>query len=425
MEPEDIAERVRNLVISHTMYRKHCINLIASENVSSPCVREIVASDLVHRYEELLDHQVNKRWGPGSGTGAAASYVIEIEKMLVDLVKDLFDANYVEYRPPGGQIAAHAAISAFVQQGDAVFELSEEDGGHGWSVNNPVKYKPCFYPFDSGEWNIDMDAAVKEVKKVKPKLLITGASFYLFPHPVRELKDAAEEVGATVVSDEAHVFGLVAGKQWPNALTEGADVLTGSTHKTVFGPLKGLALMNNQEIARKVSDHTYPGFLTCHHLNSTAALVIALAELLKFGETYAKQVVKNAKALAEALSSEGFKVIGEGKGFTECHQVLVDTLRCMPGAKAAEQLEKANIIVNGMKLSERFDGLRIGVSEVTRLGMKESEMKWIAELIKRVLMNEEVTESIVEDVVEFTCLFGDLHYSFNKGSRAYKFFRFW
>lgn len=386
MNPEDLAEEVRSLVIRHSKYREHCLNLLAAENIPSPCVREIVGSNLMGRDYPILGNQIDKRWGPGSGDGIAARYMIEIDKIVVDLAKKVFNAKFVEHRPLAGQMAIQTAITAFTDPGDSVFQMHEDDGGHSWPTRNPAKYKPDYYVFDRKEWNIDVEATAKKVRDVKPKLLVTGTSFYLFPHPVKELKEIADKVDAAVAADEAHVFGLIAGKQWPNALDEGADVLTGDTQKSFFGPVKGLALTNDEETATKVANAAAPGYVGNYHGHETAALAIALAESLKFGEAYAKQVIKNAKVLAETLHNEGFDVMGESKGFTESHQVLVDTSKYMAAIKAAEQLEYANILSNHWETKKLdFDGLRIGVAEATRMGLKEDEMKQIAKFISRVV----------------------------------------
>jgi glycine hydroxymethyltransferase len=405
-------ETVRSLVIRNTLYREHCLNLLAAENIPSAAVREVVGSTLMGRQYGLSQHRVDKRYQPGSGAGLAAEYIIEIEKILVDLSKTLFHANFVEYRGLNGTAAIQSAINAFTDPGDVVLELDKKDGGHGWCTRNPSKYKPYFFPFNRQEWNIDVDAAVAKIRELKPKLILTGASYYLFPQPVKDLVEAGREVGAVVAADEAHVLGLIGGKQWPNPLDENVDAMTGSTHKTLFGPIKGLALSNDKETSLKLADAMNPGFVANHGAHETAALAIALAEFVKFGEAYSQQTVRNAKVLAEALYAQGFQVLGESKGFTQSHQVLVDTSRYMPGAKAAELLENANILVNYWETKD-FNGLRIGTAEPTRMGLKETEMKEVANYFAKVLKDKEDHEKIRSDVIALTHEFRDIHYSFD------------
>jgi glycine hydroxymethyltransferase len=414
------AQKVKSLIRSHHRWRRKCINLIASENVASPSVREVVACDFLNRYAEYEDQRIDKRWDEGS------SYVIEVEKIAQDLAKGLFNARFVELRPISGQMAITSVICSLAKLGSTVFEVNSKDGGHGWSAfsgSQIVDYKPDFYIFDHEEWNIDVDASAKRIKESKPSLLILGSSYYLFPPPVEELKEVAEEAGALVVCDDAHVLGLIAGKRWPNPLRMGATVLVGSTHKTFPGPQRGLALTDNKEIAEKIAKAIYPALLTNHHLNDLAALSVALAEFEEFGEGYAEQVVDNAKALGEALSEEGFDVVAEHKGFTESHQVLVKTTRYVRAAKASKMLKEVNIIANKMELNEA-NGLRIGTSEVTRVGMKEADMKEVARFIGRTLIGKENFTSIKKDVTKFMHEFQKMHYSFDMDKPAYKYFEF-
>jgi len=253
---------------------------------------------------------------------------------------------------------------------------------------------------------------------MRPSALILGASFYLFPHPVRELVSVANEIGAAVLCDEAHVLGLVAGKQWPNPLSNGAHVFTGSTHKTFPGPQKGIVMTNNAEVARKVATAIYPSLTTNHHLMNVAALGYGLAEMLTYGEAYAKQVVKNAKALASSLAGEGFDIVGEQKGFTQSHQVLVKTGNYMPGPSAAKLLERANIIVNKMELQEA-NGIRAGTNEITRMGMQKSDMTEIAKFYRQAIIDKKNPEQIARRVRVFASRFNQIKYSFDAGRNPY------
>ena len=289
------ARRIMGLITKHHRFRANCLNMIPAENVTSPSLREIVALDLMHRYGEYEQHDIEKRWDEGN------IYTIEVEKITRDLARKLFGAEYVDLRPISGHLAILSCIAAFAKPGTAVFEVGGLNGGHEWYYfprNIPiVNYRPVFYPFDTKEWNIDVDAAAKQIREMKPSALILGSSFYLFPHPVKELVSVADEIGAAVLCDEAHVLGLIAGKQWPNPLSHGAHVLSGSTHKTFPGPQKGIVMTNRADVAQKVATAIYPSLTTNHHLMNVAALGYALAEMLTYGEAYAKQVVKNCEGL--------------------------------------------------------------------------------------------------------------------------------
>ena len=196
--------------------------------------------------------------------------------------------------------------------------------------------------------------------------------------------------------DAAHVAGLIAGGKFQDPLQEGADTMTMSTHKTLFGPQGGLVL-GSKEHEEMIKKATFPGLTSSHHIHHMAGKAVAFAEALEFGKDYAIQVIKNAKIFAEALSDMGFKVLGEKRGFTESHQIAVNVLDYSDGGKVEANLEKANIIVNrqlipgDIKAGRNYfhpGGIRLGVSEITRLGMKKNEMEEIASFIKQVIIDK-------------------------------------
>lgn len=225
-----------------------------------------------------------------------------------------------------------------------------------------------------------MEKAKEAIKRVKPKIVIFGASIILFPQPVRALAETAKENGAVVGYDGSHVMGLIAGEQFQDSLREGACALFGSTHKTFFGPQGGIILAD-KEHGERLKECVYPAFVDNAHWNRIAALTLALAEMKKFGRDYAGQVIRNAQALASALYDYGLPVACRHLGFTRSHQVLLDYGGYEKGRARAEKLQRANIIVDCV--------IRVSTCEVTRRGMKEAEMLHIAELIKRVLVDEE------------------------------------
>jgi glycine hydroxymethyltransferase len=258
-----------------------------------------------------------------------------------------------------------------------------------------------------------------------------GASVFPFPHPVKELAQTIHDAGATIGYDAAHVSGLIAGGVFQDPLREGADVMSLSTHKTFFGPQHGSVVSWNQH-ADKIKRAVFPGMVSNHHLHAVAGLAIACAEMLEFGKEYTRQIVKNSKALAQALYESGFKVLAEHKGFTESHVVLIDITQQGDGGTIEELLEKANIIINrnllpwDIKEGRHFmhpGGIRLGTSEITRLGMKESQMPEIAEFIKRVVLDKEDVEIVKGDVAEFRKDFQTVHYCFENAAEAYKYIK--
>jgi len=229
--------------------------------------------------------------------------------------------------------------------------------------------------------------------------------------------------------DAAHVAGLIAGGEFQDPLREGIDTMTMSTHKTLFGPQGGLILAfeKNAEVIKKA---TFPGLTSSHHIHHMAAKAITFAEALEFGKDYASQTIKNAKALSVALNDLGFKVLGEKKGFTQSHQTVVNVLDYGAGGKIEADLEKANIIVNrqlipgDIKAKRHYmrpGGIRIGTSEVTRLGMKESEMGQIASFIKSVIVDNKDAKDFAKQIAEFRKTYQKTQYCFDNKLGAYEY----
>ncbi len=408
-------EQVISLVEKHNSWRgSECINLIASENVTSPLVDAVYLSDAMHRYAEGMPF---KRFYQGT------KFIDEIEVYACNLMSKLFGAEYVDLRPVSGTTANGAVFTALGEPGDTTMITPLQGGGHvshsEYGIMGALGLRPIPLPFDNEEVNIDPDAAAKEIRRVKPRFIVLGASLFLFPHPVREIKEAAEEVGARVVFDAAHVLGLIAGRTYPNPLEDGADVVTASTHKTFPGPQGGVIMTNEKNLYKKIKKVVFPVFVSNHHLHRLAATAVTAIEMMYFGEEYARQVVRNAKALARALYDRGFKVLAPHKGFTETHQVAVDVSELGGGAPVAEKLEEANIILNKNMLPwdtpdkiKNPSGIRIGVQEVTRLGMKEGEMEEIAELMYRVVLRGEDPAAVRKRVVELRSRFTEVKYTF-------------
>lgn len=404
---------VKSYVAQHEELRSIGLNLVASENVTSHSVRRMVASDFMHRYSEWENHNVETRWGFG------LQYAIAVEKLLVKLVQRVFETKHCEIRPLSGQVAMLGALCGILHPGDLVMSIGRQNGAAWYGPNQLVDYRSEPMAFDALEWNVDVDASSKLIRKKKPRALILGSSFYIFPHPVKELREIADEVDASIIYDGAHVLGLIAGKRWPNPLKNGADVLLGSTHKTLPGPQKGLILTKTEKLRRQISDALFPSMIDNHHLQNSAALAVALSELIEFGEDFADQIVRNAKALAAALSAEGFDVVGEHKGFTQSHQVLFRLPDLSP-RKAARLLEKAHIFTNVMETT-KANGLRLGVSEVTRTGMKQGDMQAIAELIRRVLLDRRNPGPVALRARVLASKFEKVHFCFDRSASPYHF----
>ncbi len=411
----DPVRMVLEQTLTHNRWRRYeCVNLIASENVMSPLAEMAYMSDFMHRYAE---GKPRKRYYQGT------RYIDEIELMVMELMGKLFNAEYVEPRPISGTIANATVFHAFAGPGDKAVIAPVQAGAHvshtKFGTLGALGIEHIEMPYDAEEMNVDVDKAVRLIEEVKPRLVVLGGSVYLFPHPLREVADAAHSVGAIVMYDAAHVLGLIAGKRWRHPLDHGADLVTSSTHKTFPGPQGGVIFTRVKDLYKAVSKVVFPRFVSNHHLHRLPALAVTTAEMLEYGEAYADQVVRNAKALAEALAAEGFKVLGEHKGYTQSHQVVLDVRELGGGAKIAELWEKANIITNKNLLPydppdaiKNPSGIRLGVQEMTRFGMREDEMREIARLMRRVAIDGEDPGKVAEAVRELRSGFLEVKYTF-------------
>jgi len=424
---------VFSMLKDHNKWFENSIPLIASENIPSPAVREAIISDFGNRYAE--------GW-PGERVYAGCVYIDKVEFECMALAKKLFKAEFADVRPISGVVANLVIYSAFTNPGDVMLAPSIPAGGH---ISHGKKEHSGtaglvhgleieFFPFDPEEMTIDVDKTKSKVNELKkdgklPKMAMFGGSLFLFPHPVKELSEFLKGQGMHINYDAAHVAGLIAGGKFQDPFREGTDSITMSTHKTLFGPQGGLVL-SYEKFGDKIKKATFPGLTSSHHIHHMAAKAITFAEALEFGKDYASDVIKNAKALAEALSECGFKVLGEKRGFTQSHQIAVNVLNYSDGGKVEADLEKANIIVNrqlipgDIKAGRNYfhpGGIRLGVSEITRLGMKKSEMKEIASLIKNVIIEKKDPKKLVSIVKSFRKNFQKVHYCFDKKLGAYDY----
>ncbi|MHA2074085.1 MAG: aminotransferase class V-fold PLP-dependent enzyme, partial [Candidatus Hodarchaeales archaeon] len=302
--------KIRSIMKNHHAYWASCIPLIASENLTSPAVRELAISDLAHRYAEGW---IGERVYPGN------EQFDSIEELCLKLLKELYDAPFIDARPISGVVANLTVYTAFTKANDKMMAISIPVGGHissgplkaqsgaiiGGTAGAVSRLDVHYLPFDRYGLNINVEEAKKAIREKKPKLVQFGASVFLFPHPLKELIPVAHEVGAHVNYDAAHVAGLIAGKQFQDPIREGTDTMTMSTHKTFPGPQKGIVIASRDDLAEIIKTAAFPGMTSNHHLMHVAGLAVAAAEFKKYGEAYAKQIIKNAKALGQTLYERG------------------------------------------------------------------------------------------------------------------------
>ena len=433
MEPRQSYNQVFQLLEQHHQWFANSLPLIASENIPSPAVREAVLSDFGNRYAE--------GW-TGERVYAGCRYIDQVEQVCIDLAKQLFNVDFADVRPISGVCANLVAYTTFTNPGDTMLALAIPAGGHismgkrefGGTAGAVRGLNVEYFPFDTEEMNIDTDATEKKIQKLaedgkKPTLAMFGGSVLPFPHPVRELANILQQHDTKICFDAAHVAGLVAGGQFQDPLREGADAMTASTHKTLPGPQGGI-ILSKPENGEKIKKSTFPGNVSNHHLHHLAGKAIMFAEMLAFGREYASQIVKNSRALAQALHERGFQVLGEKKGFTRSHLLVADITKHGDGKTIEKKLEDANIILNrnllpyDIKAGRHFEapgGIRAGVSEVTRLGMREPEMVEIADLMTRIVVKGEDSRRVATDVAEFRKDFQRVQYAFESSKDAYAY----
>ena len=391
-------EEIMALVNKHEQWRlKETINLIPSENVTSPAVRTLLSSDLGHRYTSPDKFYMGTK------------FTDEIQLYGEQLAKDVFNCDIADLRPLSGHIADLTFLASFAKPGDKVVCISKADGGYPGmakqGIGGVLGLRMLNFPFSEAEMNIKIDEAESFILKEKPRVVIFGASRFLFPHPVNQLAKVAKEAGAHVGYDGSHVLGLIAGKQFQDPLREGASTLFGSTHKSFFGPQGGIIAADKEhgEVIRK---RIHPAYVDNAHWNRIAALSLALAEMKEFGRVYARQVIQNAQVLAKTLAEEGFPVASPNLGYTKSHQLFLNFggYKSEKGRALAKKLEKANIIVDS--------GVRLGVCEATRRGMRKEEMLRIADFIDLASKNGKKPNEVKRDIVKFMKDFQEIHYCF-------------
>ncbi len=370
------------------------IELIASENYTSKAVMEAQGSCLTNKYAEGYPY---KRYYGG------CEHVDKIEHLAIERAKELFGCEFANVQPHSGSQANAAVFQALLKPNDKVLGMKLDHGGHlthGSIVNFSGKN------YDSVGYGIDSEGKLdyKEIREIalshKPKMIIAGFSAYSGIVDWSEFRKIADEIGAYLMVDMAHVAGLIAAGLYPSPIPF-ADVVTTTTHKTLAGPRGGLILVpHDAEIAKKINSAIFPGIQGGPLMHVIAAKAIALKEAMEpeFVE-YQKQVLKNTKKMSEELMSNGFNIVSNG---TDNHLFLLDLRKeSVTGKEAEKLLERANITVNKNSVPDDPEspfvtsGLRIGLPAITRRGFKEDEVVIIAKLITKIL--RERTEEVIED----------------------------
>ncbi len=399
-------ERIEHLLTAsrnHDAYRDACIGLVPTENRLSPLAKQIMTGDLSHRY--LFQ---NPQWRYVGG-----KYLSQIEREAQALACELYGAHCANVRPLSGENCTNIVIHAVTPRDGAFYHLAMEDGGHFAAASVAERLTQCRHllPCDPVHGGLDLEACARAFADVPPDVIYLDASMMLRAHPIRELR-ALVGPEPIIVYDASQVFGLLAGSTFQDPLGEGADILSGSTHKSLPGPQKGMILTRREDLMERIDATIFPGHVSNFHLHHVAALAVTLAEAHAYGQAYAEATIRNARTFAARLHEHGLSVQTKAP-FTDSHQVWLDVTDLATPDEAVERLHDANLIANvNLIPTLRAKGLRLGTPEVTRLGMGVDEMVQLADLLVDALAHERPIEDVRADVVALASRFQDVHYAF-------------
>ncbi|MFH1806898.1 MAG: aminotransferase class I/II-fold pyridoxal phosphate-dependent enzyme [Pseudomonadota bacterium] len=406
----DIASRIMGLAQrNRVIHEQECFNLNPATNVMNPRAEAMLASGLGSR--PSLGY-------PGDKYETGLEAIEEIEVIAAELCAEIFDAGYAEIRVASGAMANLYSFMAICQPGDAIIVPPAAIGGHVTHNNSGCAglYGLIIHeaPVDADGYTIDLNGLRDLAKQVRPKLITVGGSLNLFPHPVKQVRAIADDVGALVLFDAAHQCGLIAGGVWPNPLAEGAHLMTMSTYKSLAGPAGGLIVTNDAALARNLDTIAFPGMTANFDVAKSAALAFTMIDWREYGAAYAQKMVDVAVALAHALDDEGIPVFGKERGFTMSHQFAIMAASYGGGQTASKTLRKAGFLACGIGLplppvAGDMNGLRIGTPELVRWGVDVTDTPELARLIARALMIEN-PEIIAPDVTGLRARFNRLHY---------------
>lgn len=446
---EPRTKKVLNLIKkaedNHLWRQKKCINLIPSENTPSKAVQMLSASDPSARYAE--HKKVKSFYDKDIFYYQATGFIDEVEQLAVDELKKYFGCTEVETRVISGQMSNVCAFSALMDWKNRLNRkqtpqrlgyilnnhiikgghLSAQPMGalHDYVAIDPKTERNAVVNFPvlkDNIFKIDVEETKKVIDEYRPEFIIFGKSMVIHKEPVAEIRKHVDDMGleTTIMYDMAHVLGI-AGDYFQKPFEEGAEIVTGSTHKTFFGPQRGLVAMNYKEDELKyglwetVERRAFPGSVSNHHLGTQLGLLMAAYEMNEFKDSYQKAVITNAKSFAKALKAEGLNVCGDpANDYTETHQVLV-SVGYGEGPEIATRLEKNNIVVNYQATPDEegftaSGALRMGVSEMTRFGFGEAEFKKLAALMADcILRNKDVSEDVSKLRADYT----KMHYCFD------------
>lgn len=409
--PEVLAEIDRLVAENHRIHDVDAVNLNPATNVMNPRAEALLSAGLGSR--PSLGY-------PGEKYEMGLEAIEQIEIIAAELAAEVFGCRYAEVRVASGALANLYAFMATCRPGDAVIVPPASIAGHvthhGAGAAGLYGLRVVPAPVAEGGYTVDVPALRVLARQVRPKLITIGGSLNLFPHPVADIRQVADEVGARVLFDAAHLCGMIAGRAWPSPLAEGADMITMSTYKSLGGPAGGLIVTDDAELAERLDKIAHPGLTANFDAGRTAALAVTMLDWKVAGEAYARTMRATAGRLAAELEARDLPVFRTGRGITESHQFALRAHTYGGGQRAARRLRLANLLTCGIGLpgesvADDVNGLRIGTPEVARLGMREADMAEVAGFIADGLDPERDPASVGADVTEWRKGFSGVHFT--------------
>ena len=409
--PAVLGELERLVELNHQIHDRDCINLNPATNIMNPRAEAMLSAGLGSR--PSLGY-------PGAKYEMGLEAIEQIEVIAAELAAEVFSARYAEVRVPSGAIANLYAFVATCEPGDTIIAPPPSIGGHvthhaGGSAGM-YRLNTVPAPVDRDKFTVDVEAVRNLAWDLRPKMITIGASINIYPHPVSELREIADEIGAVLLFDAAHVCGLIAGGAWPNPLEEGAHFMTMSTYKSLGGPPGGLIVTNEANLAERLDTIAYPGFTANFDVGKTAALAVTMLDWKAVGKEYAATMIQTAAELASELRTRGLPVFEGADGPTRSHQFALEAHRWGGGQQAAKLLRHANLLACGIGLPttpvpDDVNGLRIGTPELVRLGMGVTDMRHLASLIADGLDPDCDHPALASRVTEWRAQFSGVHFT--------------
>ena len=409
--PAVAAEIERLVGENHRIHDVESVNLNPATNVMNPRAEAKLSANLGSR--PSLGY-------PGDKYEMGLEAIEQIEIIAAELTAEVFGSAYAEVRVGSGALANLYAFMALCQPGDTIIAPPASIGGHithhGLGAAGLFGLNTVAAPVTAAGYTVDVDALATLAVQVRPKLISIGGSLNLFHHPIAEIREIADLVGARVLFDAAHLCGMVAGRVWPQPLAEGAHVMTMSTYKSLNGPAGGLIVTNDDALAERLDAIAYPGLTANFDAGRTAALAVTLLDWKVAGAAYARMMVATARRLAAELVALDVPVFAADSGCTRSHQFAILAHRYGGGQQAARRLRRANLLTSGIGLpAEPVDGdvngLRLGTPEIVRLGATEADLPALASFIARGLDPALDPANVAAEVTHWRTRFSGVHFT--------------